>query len=243
MTARDPNHQKRLLAVQAATRDELTKLLGITNYKDPSYLDSEVLVSLLRLRHREAEGFVDKVGAVLYRRVFERITWLVPKKPLWRRAAKKDSEFVGEAASYFWEKLVEDLHEKKDGSSFSESRFKPYLRGHVTDYARQQLQKSDNRVKHLDDMRVGADEMEGKEGTPYIETVGDGRGDTTANVVEVTDAFWAYVAKLGEMERQAVVLRDVYGHDWDEITKEMGCSEPTARKHYRRGKESAPRRE
>jgi DNA-directed RNA polymerase specialized sigma24 family protein len=43
------------------------------------------------------------------------------------------------------------------------------------------------------------------------------------------------------MERDAVVFRDVYGYDWNETKTLMGCSEPTARGHYKRGKEKAPR--
>jgi hypothetical protein len=241
MTAQDPIHHKRLQAVQAVTRDEFTRLLGIISDKDPDYVPSEVLVSLIRLQRGKDDGLVDKAGAVLYRRVFERITWLVPRKPLWRRAAKKDSEFVGEASSYFWEKLVEDISKKSAKPSFAESRFRRYLRCHVTAYALQQLRKMDNRAKHLDAMQVGVDQMEGKEGVPFIDTVKDERGDTTATAVEVTDEFLVYVMALPEMERDAVVFRDVYGYDWNETKTLMGCSEPTARGHYKRGKEKAPR--
>jgi len=230
MRQRDPTHDRRLNDLLTLNAAACKSLVAITDYRDPNFVASEVLASIVRMQFGSMNGVLDASAAALLRRVVAGASARIRRKAAWRDVAKHDSELIREAVSYFWEKFLADEQEVCN----AEVRFAVYLNNKVDDYIIHRL-AAKNSMESVDGM--GTVDEDGRE-IAYIDTVADPDGETPEEAIdrfELSAAGMTALMKLPRRERLAVYYRKVLDYEWTEVADLLDCSIPTARELMKKG--------
>ncbi|MGO4222798.1 sigma factor-like helix-turn-helix DNA-binding protein [Lysobacter sp. TAF61] len=200
--------------------------MAITDYKDPDYVASEVLASLIRARYGQDTGQLDAAVNALNRRVVASVNKQIQTSTYYKCLADSRSELVADTVSYVWDKLLADPGPVPN----CEVRFAVFLGNRVDDYMRHQ-DTFDNALPSSDDM-----DLEGDEGDAIrlVDTLVDREGETPEDYalrVERHERVLSALIKLPRIEQKAFYLREECEFDWTKVAKLLGCSVPTARKH------------
>lgn len=227
MRKRDPKHQAQLDEIQSLSPPELIRRIGIKGYTDQHYVESEVLATLIRARFGQMSGVVDAAVVELHRRM----QILVGKRMLGMKGqpevARRGDQAVPDTIDYIWDHFFEETVPLSN----SEVRFAVYVRDRVDDFMRH-LRAEKNSMESVDGMDI-VDSDGGT--TPYIETVEDPRAETPEDALswkqksaKVLDTLMS----LPKTERNAFYFRAEFQYEWQKVADLLGCSIPTARKHY-----------
>ncbi|MGZ8982328.1 MAG: sigma-70 family RNA polymerase sigma factor [Methylotenera sp.] len=228
MRKRDPKHDASLNALIKLNADGVTRLVSIDDYLHLNYVASEVLVSLIRMKYGLQLDVLHTITKVLHKRVIVGIQSCIRHNDTLRALAVSNSELVQEAASYFWEKLLEDTQVVSN----SEVRFGVYLKNRVIDYMRHLL--TEENTRQSTDAFTSVDE-EGKMSN-YIDAL-SGDDDDSPEVMAIRaqdkSILMSVLTHLPQDERHAFYFRVECNYDWAEVAKYLSCSIPTARKLFK----------
>lgn len=227
MRKRDPRHQAQLIEIQILSPPELIRRIGVKSHTDQHYVESEVLATLIRNRFGQVSGVVDAAVVELNRRM----QILVGKRMLGMRGqpevARRGDQALPDTIDYIWD----HFYEETVPLSNSEVRFAVYVRDRFDDFMRH-LRTEKNSMESVDDMDV-VDADGGT--TPYIETVEDPRAESPEEALiwkRQSSKVLSALMSLPKAERNAFYLRAEFGYEWQKVADLLGCSIPTARKHY-----------
>lgn len=227
MRQRDPKHTAREALLQSQPKAEWLRQVAISDYKDPDHVASEVLAALIRVRFGEDSGQLAAAINALHGRVVAFARKHIHTHPVWATIAAGNSELVVDAVSYVWDKL---LAEKQEVSN-AEVRFAVYLANRTDDFMRQQLTFG-NSMPSSDNMDVGDEDGEP---TRLIDTLIDDDGETPEEHAirsQTTSRVMKLMMGLPKIERNAFYFREELEYEWSKVAELLGCSVPTARKHY-----------
>ena len=229
MHQRDPNHESRLRQLLYLSTEECKRQMAIADYRQPDYVASEVLASLIRVRFGKMTGVLSVVTEALHRRVVKGAEVRIRGKEAWRELERNNSEVVADAIAYFWDKFLHD----QQAVCNAEVRFAVYLRNKVDDYMIHLL-TNENTMESIDDM--GAKDEDGDE-VEFIDIVRDPNGECPEQAAmrgqlsaKVTSALMA----LPRRERNAFYFRVECDYDWSKVANLLECSVPTARELVKR---------
>ncbi len=228
MRKRDPNHTARQALLQSQPKAEWLRQVAITNYKDPDYVASEVLAALIRVRFGNDNGQLDSAVNALNRRIVSLSRKHIYTHPVWASLAANNSELVIDAIQYLWGKLLSDTQE----ISNSEVRFAIFLSNRVDDFMRHQL-TYDNSMPSSNDSDTS---NEDDESIKLIDTLVDPECETPEEYairVERKERVLKMMMGLPKLERNAFYYRKELEYDWPKVAELLGCSIPTAHKHYK----------
>lgn len=228
MRQRDPIHQQRLEALLCLSPEDCKAELRVVSCKDPLYVPSEVLSSLVRARYGESNGILSLAAEALHRRVVSGVGSRIWSKAAWHSMAQHNSEVVKEAISYFWEKLLVD----EQAVCNAEVRFGVYLANRVDDYMIHLLAKK-NTNKSMQEM---AARDENGQSVDFESTIEDSEYDGPLEEIIREEESTNLERKLMAMpkhERNAFYFRVECEYDWKTVARLLRCSIPTARKHLR----------
>lgn len=224
MRQRDQHHEASLKQLVKLSADECIRRIGIEKFKDPEYVASEVLASIVRARYGADNGVLSATAASLHHRVVEGAEIRIRTHPAWRDVAQNDSEAIEDAIGYFWHKFMDD----KQAVCNAEVRFKVYLENKVDDYMRHLLTEENTR-ESIDGMSaIDEDDDEAN----FIDTVTDPDGlspEESAIRGQVSRVVAQAFQLLSEQERQVLYLRIECEYNWNKVAELLGCSIPTAR--------------
>jgi len=230
MANSDPRHEaSRLRLVKLPPADQRRRI-GVDDYTNPDYVDSEVLVTIVRARYGRATGVLDAAAAAIIKRMNVLIQRYFAINPKWHAIVNSSSETLAEATAYAWQILLEDQKEV----SFAEIRFLPWIEARAKDYLIQQLAKK-NQNQSLEAM--GVEDNDGTK-SPYLDTVEGDEDDEPYSVAEREQLQARLKEELYSLEtpvRRAVFCRLVWQYEWKQIAEILECSVPTARKYYNMG--------
>lgn len=224
MRQRDPIHDRRLQQFLWLAPQECKRQIAITDYRQPDYVASEVLASVIRARFGSSNGVLSGAAEALHRRVVQGAETRIRTKDAWRRLEQNNSEVVTEAISYFWDKFLDD----EQAVCNAEVRFAVYLKNKVDDYMRHLLTDENSRPS-VDDM-VGTDE-DGDE-VEFIDTVKDANGESPEEAAmrgQLSTKIVNALMSLPRRERNAFYFRVACEFEWKKVAELLGCSIPTAR--------------
>ena len=227
MRQRDPKHSARQALLQSQPPTEWLRQVALTNYKDPDYVASEVLAALIRVRFGQDSGQLAAAINALNGRVVALAGKNIHTHPVWASLAARNSELVSDAISYFWDKLLSDAQELSN----AEVRFAVYVANRTDDFMRQQLNFG-NSMSSSDDMDHGDEDGNS---TRLVDTLVDEEGETPeehAIRAQTTERVMKLMMGLPRIERNAFYLRQELEYEWSKVAELLGCSVPTARKHY-----------
>lgn len=225
MRQRDPIHDRRLQQVLGLDPQECKRQIAITDYRQPDYVASEVLASLIRARFGASTGVLGAATEALHRRVIEGAETRIRTKATWRQLEHNNSEIVPEAISYFWDKF---LHDEQTVCN-AEVRFAVYLKNKVDDYMRHLLTDENTRPS-VDDM--GRTDEDGDD-VEFIDTIEDANGQSpeeTAMRGQLSTKIMSALMALPRRKRNAFYFRVECGYEWNKVALLLECSVPTARK-------------
>lgn len=224
MRQRDPIHDRRLHQILWLDPQECKRQIAITDYRQPDYVVSEVLASMIRARFGANNGVLSAATEALHRRVVEGAGTRIRTKEAWRQLEHNNSEVVTEAISYFWDKFLDD----EQAVCNAEVRFVVYLKNKVDDYMRHLLTDENTRPS-VEDV-VGKDE-DGDE-VEFIDTVKDADGESPEEAAmrgQLSTKVMNALMSLRRRERNAFYFRVECEYKWKKVAELLGCSIPTAR--------------
>jgi len=224
MRKRDPKHEVSLNALISQKPDRIKQQLLIDDYQHSDYVASEVLASLVRARYGKQSDLLEVITRAFHKRVIKGIQHCINRQETLRSLALSDSEFVKEAASYFWEKFSEDVQTVSN----AEVRFWVYLQNKVFDFKKHLLTEENTRQSI--DSFTAADE-EGNSSN-YIDTVSDDSNDSPEiNLMrsQRKAKLMSALMHLPQKERLSFFYRVECDYDWVKVAHLLDCSIPTAR--------------
>jgi hypothetical protein len=225
MRQRDPIHDRRLQQVLLLDPQECKRQIAITDYRQPDYVASEVLASVIRARFGASNSVLSAATEALHRRVVEGAETRIRTKGAWRRLEQNNNVVVAEAISYFWEKFLDD----EQVVCNAEVRFAVYLKNKVDDYMRHLLTEENTRPS-VDDM--GGMDENGQE-VDFIDTVEDANGESPQEAAmrgQLSTKIVNALMSLPRRERNAFYFRVECAYEWKKVAALLKCSIPTARK-------------
>lgn len=219
MATIDSQHERRRIELVVLAPAEQIRKIKIVDYRDPDYVPSEVLASLVRARFGMNTGVLDRSVNVLYSRLMKLVDAYFKKNPNWSKVVRRSSETLKEATAEAWVSLMTD----KNSVSFAEVRFLPWVEARVLDFLKAQTRKKHlpNRPDDPDHVQVADEEQD----TPEEALA---REQLAAGLIGVLLACPPKV-------RQAIYLREKCEYQWPDVAKLIGCSIPTARSYYKQG--------
>jgi RNA polymerase sigma factor (sigma-70 family) len=223
MRQRDPNHEKRLRELLVLSPEDCKRQIA-TAYRQPGFVPSEVLASLIRVRFGATNGVLSAAAEALHRRVVTGAEARIRTKEAWRKLERKNSEAVAEAIDYFWDKFLHD----QQAVCNAEVRFAVYLKNKVDDYMLHLLTK-ENTMPSVDGM--GAKDEDGEE-AEFIDVVEDPNGESPEQAAmrgQLTTKMASALVALPRRERNAFYFRVECEYDWKKVADLLECSIPTAR--------------
>lgn len=232
MRQRDQNHEDSLKKLVTLNADEGIRRIGINDYRNPEYVASEVLASIVRARFGAGTGVLTAATMALHHRVVEGAEIRAWSHSVWRDIARNNSEAIKDAIGYFWAKFVAD----KQAVCNAEVRFGVYLENKVDDYMRHLLTEENTR-ESIDAISVTDDDGEDAN---YIDIVKDLNGESPEEAAirgQMSKVIAQAFLVLSERERQALYLRVECDYDWNTVAKDLACSIPTARNFVKTGLE------
>lgn len=224
----DKQHQADLAAALDQQESGLRARLAIRDYQSPDYLASEVLVSLIRLRHGAPEG----VGAAIVEVLNSRLTSLAGSFFAKHGKPRQGESIVEEAVNAVWVAVL--AAQEPVGDSFAEMRFLPFVSARLTDLVRRAIVRDRNTVATAELAPIGQD----GEITSFEESIpidGEDQPEKEFERKRLMTRLAADMAALSKKERIAVYFRLECQFEWRRIAELMDCSIPTARKHYKDG--------
>lgn len=227
MRKRDPKHQAQLASIQPLSPPQLIRRIGIGDHNDLSHIASEVLATLIRSRFGQAEGVVSAAVEELNRRiqvlVGRRMRGMMGQPEI----ARRGDQALPDTIDYVWERFFEETV----AVSNAEVRFAVFVRDRVDDFMRH-LRADKNSMESVDAMIAG--DMEGHT-TPFIDTVeatdAENPEQVLASKQQNAKALNVLMA-LPKVERNAFYFRAEFKYEWKKIAELLGCSIPTANKHF-----------
>ncbi len=232
MRQRDPNHERRLRQLLELSPEDCKRQIAITDYRQPDYVASEVLASLIRVRFGATTGILTAATEALHRRVVTGAEVRIRGKEAWHKLARNSSEVIAEAIAYFWDKFVHD----QQSVCNAEVCFAVYLRNKVDDYMKHLL-TNENTMESIDDME--AEDEDGEE-VKFITMVKDPNGTSPEQIAirgQLSTKITSALMALPRRERNAFYFRVECEHDWQQVADLLECSVPTARKLVKRSLE------
>jgi hypothetical protein len=232
MRQRDPNHERRLQGLLILSADDFKRQIGVSDYRKSDYVASEVLTTIIRLRHGQSTGVLDAATEEMHRRVVKMVEIHTIRRhsDVWRELKRNCSEVVVDAVSYFWTTLISD----EQAVCNAEVRFAVYLQNKVDDYMRHLLIEENTRTS-INDF-VASDE-DGDE-AEFIDTVEDDIGESPETIAikrQESEKINNALMSLLRIEQNAYYFRVECEYDWDTVAKFLGCSIPIARQHLNIG--------
>jgi len=230
MRKRQPKHETQLKSIEGAAPTEVIRRLGIVDYTEADYLESEVVASLIRNRVQASAGVVEEATVELNRR----IQILVGKRlraEIWNKMdmVGRSSTVVEDTIDYVWDSLLEE-----EGIPNCEVFFAVFVRERVDDYMRHLLTEK-NSMESIDAMTVN--DEDGNQ-TPMIDMVEDNDSETPEEITmrrAQSAALCNTLMSLPQAERSAFYFRKECEYEWENVAKLMKCSIPTARQHLKKG--------
>ncbi len=229
MRKRQPKHESQLKSLETWKPADVLKRIGIIDYKDDDFLDSEVLASLIRNRMYESAGVTTEATIVLNKR----IQILVGKRLRleWYGLTSRSNTIAADTIDYVWDALLTE-----EGLSNCEIYFAVFVRNRVDDYMRHLLAQK-NSMESIDKMTM--DDKDGNK-TPFIDMVKDNNAETPEEAfmrTQQTLAVRSMLISLPQVERNVFYFRIMCRYDWGKVAEFIGCSIPTARLHLKRSLE------
>lgn len=228
----DSTHQKTLEQAAKQTEEELRQRLTIEDYRDAKYLPSEVLVSFFKLRFGKATGLLAVIVSTLNGRLVAMVERFFMARP---GALRGVDEAKQDAVSSVWEALSAD--EEPAGQGFAEVRFLPFVDRKLKDFLRQARRQERNTTlfSQLEPQQVDGEQV------PFENTLAgddEDQPESEAERKELKERLEKLMTRgLPEKQRIAVSLRVVLGYEWKKVAELLQCSIPTARNHYKLGKQ------
>lgn len=228
----DSTHQKTFEQAAKQTEEELRRRLAVEDYNDPKYLPSEVLVSFFKLRFGQAVRLLDAIVSTLDGRIVGLVERFFRARPGALRggdAAKED------AVSSVWEALSAD--NEPVGQGFAEVRFLPFVDRKLKDFLRQARRQERNTTLFS---QMEPEQVDGEQ-VAFENTVAADDEDQPESEAE-RNALKARLERLmttdlPEKQKLAVYFRLEHGYEWKRVAELLQCSIPTARNHYKLGKQ------
>lgn len=226
----DPKHQASLQLLLQLPDVEISRRLSIEKFKDPDFVASEVLVSLVRMRFGLRSGLLDRIVSVLYGRLMRLINVYFHKKPQWHGIVNVSSETLQEATSAAWVVLNTD----SNPVSFAEVRFLPWVEARAEDYLQEQVALKNSMPSY--DALSAVDEDGCTTGAEnLLEGDGEDVPEAVAQRRELSGRLRGLMMSWEPGVRHAVYFRLECDYDWDMVAELMGVTKPTARKYYNIG--------
>ena len=223
----DPIHQASFKLLLQLPHAEIRRRIAIEKFKDPDFIASEVLVSLVRARFSHENGLLDRIVSTLYGRLMRLINAYFCKNPQWSGIVAASSETLVEATSAAWEALNQD----PNLVSFAEVRFLPWVEARANDYLQKQLAQKNNMPSY--DSLTAVDE-DGNTTSPenLLESDEEDVPEAVAQRRELSDNLLKLIMYWEPAVRHAVYYRLECDYDWALVAELMHVSKPTARKYY-----------
>lgn len=227
MRKRDPKHEAQIGVIQALSLSELIQRIGVPDHTDTHYIASEVLATLIRNRFGQTVGVLDAAVEELNRRiqilVGKRMRGMMRRPEVRRRG----DQALPDTIDYVWEIFFKETVEVSN----SEVRFAVYVRDRVDDFVRH-LRTDKNSMESADAMGVS-----GQYGnaTPLTETVEEEDAEGPEQSLmrrQESDKLMSTLMSLPNAERNAFYYRAEFKYEWKKVAELLGCSIPTARKHF-----------
>lgn len=226
----DPKHRASLQKLVQLPITEIRRQLAIEKFKDPEFVASEVLVTMVRMRFGLESGLLDRVVNVLYGRLMRLIDQYFRKNPQWHGVVNSSSETLAEATSTAWVVLNAD----SNPVSFAEVRFLPWVQARAEDYLQEQLAQK-NSMPSYDASTEIDEEGEATGAENLLKADKDDQPDAIAERRELSLHLQDVLLTLDPRVRRVVYLRLGFRYDWDKVAELMGVTKPTARKYYNIG--------
>lgn len=228
----DPVHEASLRQLMSAPADEIKHRIAIESFKDPDFVATEVLVSLVRARFGRKTGLLDRIAVVLRARMIRLIGAYLRKNPQLSNLVQESSETLDEMTSAAWLTLLAD----QNPVSFAEVRFLKWIEARVRDYLGERLAQK-NRMPSYDARKTR--DSDGQEiGREQLLAADEDDGpDAVVLRLELGTKLNHVLMSLEPEIRRAVYYRLELDLDWDVVADLLGVSKPTARKYYKIGLE------
>jgi hypothetical protein len=227
MRKRDSKHQAQLASIQPLGPPELIRRIGIGDHNDSSHIASEVLATLIRNRFGQADGVVGAAVEELNRRIQVLVGKRMRGMMGQPEVARRGDQALPDTIDYVWDRFFEETV----AISNAEVRFAVFVRDRVDDFMRH-LRADKNSMESVDAMIVS--DKEGNT-TPFIDTVEDTDADNPeqalASKQQNAKVVIALMA-LPKVERNAFYFRAEFKYEWKKVAELLGCSIPTANKHF-----------
>jgi Sigma-70, region 4 len=227
MRKRDSKHQAQLASIQPLGPPELIRRIGIGDHNDSSHIASEVLATLIRNRFGQADGVVGAAVEELNRRIQVLVGKRMRGMMGQPEVARRGDQALPDTIDYVWDRFFEETVV----ISNAEVRFAVFVRDRVDDFMRH-LRADKNSMESVDAMIVS--DKEGNT-TPFIDTVEDTDADNPeqalASKQQNAKVVIALMA-LPKVERNAFYFRAEFKYEWKKVAELLGCSIPTANKHF-----------
>lgn len=223
-------HQETLEQAAQQTDEELRRRLAITDYHDPDYVPSEVLVSMVKLRFRKDTRLLDAIVPKLHGRIVAMVRKFFSAGTGFLRGGDAVQE---EAVSSVWVEVATD--QTPVGQGFAEQRFGMFVRRRLVDFVRQARAEERGTVllSQLAPQNVEGDQVPFEEN---IEGDEDDGPESEAQRNQLRDRLMGMLVNdVRDEEKQAVYYRLEQGYPWKTAAKFMNCTIPTARKYYASG--------
>ncbi len=230
MRKRQPKHENQLKSIEGAAPTEVIRRIGITDYTEAGYLESEVIAALIRNRVQASVGVVEEATVELNRRI-QIFVGKRLRSEIWSKMEMvgRGSTVIEDTIDYVWDALLEE-----EGISNCEVYFAVFVRERVDDYMRHLLTEK-NSMESIDAMTVN--DEDGNQ-TPMIDMVEDDDTETPEEITmrsEQSVALRNTLMSLPQAERSVFYFRKECEYEWEKVAELMGCSIPTARQHLKRG--------
>lgn len=229
MRQRDPNHESRLRQLLELSPEDCKRQMATADYRQPGYVASEVLASLIRVRFGAATGVLSAATEALLRRVITGTEARIRGKEAWRQLEHNNSEVVAEAIAYFWDKFLHD----QQAVCNAEVRFAVYLKNKVDDYMIHLLTE-ENTMPSVDDMDTTDEDGDEVECYEMVKDPNCESPEEAAMRAQLSAKVTSALMVLPRPERNAFYFRIECEYDWNKVADLLECSVPTARKLVKR---------
>jgi hypothetical protein len=227
MRKRDSKHQAQLASIQPLGPPELIRRIGIGDHNDSSHIASEVLATLIRNRFGQADGVVGAAVEELNRRIQVLVGKRMRGMMGQPEVARRGDQALPDTIDYVWDRFFEETVV----ISNAEVRFAVFVRDRVDDFMRH-LRADKNSMESVDAMIVS--DKEGNT-TSFIDTVEDTDADNPEQALTSKQQNAKVVialTALPKVERNAFYFRAEFKYEWKKVAELLGCSIPTANKHF-----------
>ena len=221
---------------------EARRRIEIKDRAHGDYIPPEVLASIVRARFGATTGVLHAAITRLHQDVVRLVSAHLRRNPHYHALSNANSEFLVEATSYTWEKLVLD----RASVSLAEARLLPFVEDRVNDFVRHVRAKK-NRAISLESLEQ-ADENGASRA--FFDSADEDRLELPESGVlcqrdelpeaalirsqtsaALNRALWA----LPPDEGRAIFFYVMCDLGWTLTARYLRCSIPTAREHLKRG--------